>query len=63
VNAVAPSLIGTEMIGPGQEEFARKVPMGRLGTPEEVAQAVLLVVGNAYMTGQTIPVNGGLHFT
>jgi 3-oxoacyl-[acyl-carrier protein] reductase len=36
--------------------------MGRLGTPEEVAQAVLMVVGNAYMTGQTIQVNGGMHF-
>jgi 3-oxoacyl-[acyl-carrier protein] reductase len=37
--------------------------MGRLGTPEEVAQAVLMVAGNAYMTGQTIPVNGGMLFT
>ena len=31
--------------------------------PEEVAQAVLLVAGNAYMTGQTIQVNGGMQFT
>jgi 3-oxoacyl-[acyl-carrier protein] reductase len=36
--------------------------LGRLGLPEEVAQAVLMVVGNAYMTGQTIQVNGGMHF-
>ena len=34
----------------------------RLGLPEEVAQSVLMVVGNAYMTGQTIQVNGGMHF-
>jgi 3-oxoacyl-[acyl-carrier protein] reductase len=39
------------------------VPLGRLGRSEEVADAVLMVIGNAYMTGQTIQVNGGLHFT
>ena len=63
VNAVAPSLIETEMIQGGREAYAKKVPMGRLGTPEEVAQAVLMVAGNAYMTGQTVQVNGGMHFS
>ena len=63
VNAVAPSLIATEMIVGREAELAAQVPMGRLGTPEEVAQAVLMVAGNAYMTGQTIPVNGGMLFT
>ena len=62
VNAVSPSLIETEMIGARRDEYAKKVPIGRLGMPGEVAQAVLMVVGNAYMTGQTVPVNGGLHF-
>ena len=63
VNAVSPSLIETEMIAARRDEYARKVPLGRLGLPEEVAQAVLMVMGNAYMTGQTVvPVNGGLHF-
>ena len=62
VNAVSPSLIETEMIGARRDEYAKKVPLGRLGMPDEVAQAVLMVVGNAYMTGQTVPVNGGLHF-
>src|SRR5262245_1364397 len=61
VNAVAPSLIETEMIR-APSEAAGKVPVGRLGLPEEVAQAVLMVIGNAYMTGQTVQVNGGLHF-
>jgi 3-oxoacyl-[acyl-carrier protein] reductase len=61
VNAVAPSLIATEML-PSATEAAAKVPLGRLGLPEEVAQAVLMVVGNSYMTGQTIQVNGGMHF-
>jgi 3-oxoacyl-[acyl-carrier protein] reductase len=37
--------------------------MGRLGTAEEVAQAVLMVAGNAFMTGQTVQVNGGMQFT
>jgi 3-oxoacyl-[acyl-carrier protein] reductase len=36
--------------------------MGRVGLPDEVAQAVLMVIGNAYMTGQTIAVNGGTGF-
>ena len=62
VNAVAPSLIETDMIGANRAERAARVPVGRLGTPEEVAQATLMVIGNAYMTGQTIQVNGGMHF-
>lgn len=62
VNAVAPSLIATEMIGALGADPASRIPVGRLGTVEEVAQTVLLVIGNAYMTGQTISPNGGLHF-
>jgi 3-oxoacyl-[acyl-carrier protein] reductase len=62
VNAIAPSLIETEMIPGGVEEAAKRVPMGRVGQPEEVAQAVVMVVGNAYMTGQTVQVNGGILF-
>ena len=61
VNAVAPSLIETGMIL-APAAAAAKVPLGRLGLPEEVAQAVLMVIANPYITGQTIPVNGGLHF-
>ena len=61
VNAVAPSLIATDMMS-GDANAAAKVPLGRLGTPEEVAQAVLAVIGNPYMTGQTVQVNGGMHF-
>lgn len=62
VNAVAPSLIQTEMLAPRIDAAARSVPLGRLGLPDEVAKVVVMVIGNAYMTGQTIQVNGGLHF-
>ncbi len=50
------------MTGARSDEYAKKVPIGPLGMPDEVAQAVLMVMGNAYMTGQTVPVNGGLRF-
>src|ERR1700722_17202222 len=62
VNAVAPSLIETDMIRPRKDELAQRIPLGRLGTAEEVAQAVLMVVGNAYMTGQTVALSGGMTF-
>jgi 3-oxoacyl-[acyl-carrier protein] reductase len=61
VNAVAPSLIATDMIGATGNAAAR-IPLGRPGTPEEVAQAVMLLVGNGYMTGQTIAMSGGMSF-
>jgi len=61
VNAVAPSLIDTDMMS-GRPELAARIPLGRLGHPEEVAQAVLMMLGNAYMTGQTIILNGGMAF-
>jgi 3-oxoacyl-[acyl-carrier protein] reductase len=62
VNAVAPSLIETEMIAPHRSENIGRIPVGRLGTGEEVAAVVVMVATNAYMTGQTVQVNGGMHF-
>jgi 3-oxoacyl-[acyl-carrier protein] reductase len=61
VNNVAPSLIETDMMA-GRTDLARNIPLGRMGQPEEVAQAVAMVLGNAYMTGQTIVLNGGMAF-
>jgi 3-oxoacyl-[acyl-carrier protein] reductase len=61
VNAVAPSLIETDMMR-GQPNLSSRIPLGRLGRPEEVAKAALLVVGNDYMTGQTIALSGGMAF-
>ncbi|PXW24891.1 SDR family NAD(P)-dependent oxidoreductase [Paraburkholderia caballeronis] len=63
VNAVAPGPIDTEMAGPLKAaNIANKLPVGRLGEADEVAEVVLMVVGNAFITGQTIPVNGGVSF-
>lgn len=62
VNAVAPSLIETDMVRAGLASAASRIPLGRFGTVEECAQVVLMVIGNAYMTGQTVPLSGGLAF-
>ncbi|CAD6513042.1 SDR family NAD(P)-dependent oxidoreductase [Paraburkholderia sabiae] len=63
VNAVAPGPIDTDMAGPLKAaNVADRLPVGRLGETEEIAQAVLMVVGNAFITGQTISVNGGASF-
>ena len=61
VNSVAPSLIETDMMR-GRSDLARNIPLGRLGRASEVAQAVTMVLGNDYMTGQTIVLNGGMSF-
>jgi len=64
VNAVAPGLIDTEMSGSikGREQLVASIPLGRAGTPEDVAAAVafLASAGAAYVTGVTLNVDGGL---
>jgi 3-oxoacyl-[acyl-carrier protein] reductase len=62
VNAVAPSLIETDMVKQGLASAASRIPLGRFGTPEECAQIVLMLAGNAYMTGQTVALSGGMSF-
>jgi 3-oxoacyl-[acyl-carrier protein] reductase len=61
VNAVAPSLIETDMMR-GRSDLAQRIPLGRMGQPDEVAHAVLMLLGNEYMTGQTIALSGGMAF-
>jgi 3-oxoacyl-[acyl-carrier protein] reductase len=67
VNAVAPGFIQTDMTDALSEdqkdELAAQIPMGRLGTVNEVAQAVLFLAGDsgAYITAQTLHVNGGMY--
>ncbi len=61
VNAVAPSLIETDMMK-GQPNLVSRIPVGRFGKAEEVAQAVMMLLDNPYMTGQTVAMSGGMAF-
>jgi NAD(P)-dependent dehydrogenase (short-subunit alcohol dehydrogenase family) len=65
VNAIAPGLIGTEMAASIPDEVLDKmisaIPMGRMGTPDEVANVVwfLLTPLSSYITGHVVVVGGG----
>lgn len=65
VNCVAPGAIDTDMMKRFCDEEKRalceEIPLGRLGTPEEVAEAVLFLAENKYITGEVLSVNGGLY--
>jgi len=67
VNAVAPGLIETDMTaglsGAAREALLQQVPLKRIGAAREVAEVVRFLAGDgaAYVTGQTIHVNGGLY--
>jgi 3-oxoacyl-[acyl-carrier protein] reductase len=61
VNALAPALIADTGMLPGTpEEMVVRIPLGRLGTPEEVADLTLAVLRNAYVTNQVISIDGGM---
>lgn len=59
-NALAPSLIDTDMIA-GMPDMRDKVPVGRLGTPDDVAAVVAFLCSShaSYITGEVVDVNGG----
>ena len=67
VNVVAPGLIETDMTraitDSAREEWAAKIPLGRLGTPDDVAAAVCFLASDeaSYITGQVLAVNGGMY--
>ena len=64
VNAVAPGFIRTDMLeGLDEAELKKSIPLGRLGTPEEVAELVGFLVSPAaaYITGEVVSINGGLY--
>jgi len=65
-NAVAPGFIDTDMTKAlGEEKIKKvveKIPLGKMGTPEDIAQAVLFFAGSgSYVTGQVLEVSGGLY--
>jgi 3-oxoacyl-[acyl-carrier protein] reductase len=62
VNAIAPALIADTGMLPGNtEELRHQVPARRLGRPAEVADLVLAVLGNPYLTNQVISLDGGMY--
>jgi len=63
VNAIAPALINTEMVTNNPHAHAELIPVGRFGTVEEVAEVVVMLVRNGYITGQTININGGWYMS
>ena len=64
VNAIAPGFIRTDMTeGLDEATLKKQIPMGRFGTPEEVADTVAFLVSPqaGYITGNVISINGGLY--
>jgi len=62
VNAIAPALIAETAMLPGDPgELAARVPVRRLGTPAEVADLMLAILDNGYVTNQVISIDGGMH--
>lgn len=64
VNAIAPGMIATDMTAAlsqsSQDQILAEIPLKRFGQPEEIAHTACFLVENAYITGQTVTVAGGL---
>lgn len=63
VNAITPALVATEMVLSNPVAKPEMIPIGRFGEVEEVSDVVVMLAGNAYITGQTINVNGGYYMS
>ena len=62
VNALAPALIEDTGMLPGDPgELARKIPVGRVGRPEEVADMAMAMLRNGYLTNQVVSLDGGMY--
>jgi len=59
VNSIAPALVETEMVTSNLNARPERIPVGRFGAPEEVAEAAVMLARNGYITGQTLNINGG----
>jgi len=62
-NAIAPALIETDMVKKDLKVTSDRIPVGRFGEAEEIVGAAILLAENAYITGQTININGGIYFS
>jgi 3-oxoacyl-[acyl-carrier protein] reductase len=62
-NAISPALIDTDMVRSNLNAKPDRIPVGRFGESDEVAEVVVMLSRNAYITGQTIHVNGGWFMT
>jgi len=62
-NTIAPALIATEMVTGNPNARPDLIPVGRFGDVEEVASVAVMIATNAYITGQTINVNGGWYMS
>jgi NAD(P)-dependent dehydrogenase (short-subunit alcohol dehydrogenase family) len=65
VNCIAPGVIRTDFhasMAPEQKKLnlEQRIPLHREGTPEQVAEAILMLVKNEYVTGETVTIDGGL---
>jgi 3-oxoacyl-[acyl-carrier protein] reductase len=63
VNVIAPALIDTDMVRSNPNASDSRIPVGRFGTVEEVADVAVMLAGNDYINGQTINVNGGWYMS
>jgi 3-oxoacyl-[acyl-carrier protein] reductase len=61
VNAVAPGFVETPMLPGDPSELGSRVPVGRVGRPEEVADLVVAILRNGYVTNHVFPIDGGMH--
>jgi 3-oxoacyl-[acyl-carrier protein] reductase len=62
VNALAPALIErTGMLPGASDELRARIPVGRLGTPDEVADLAIAVLRNGYLTNQVFTLDGGMY--
>ena len=62
-NTVCPALVETEMLRANPRATSSVIPIGRFGTVDEIASVVVMLAGNAYITGQTVNPNGGWYMS
>src|SRR5271163_425524 len=62
-NAIAPALIETDMVAGLPKEITARIPVGKIGAPDELGRIAVMLAKSSYITGQTINPNGGLYMS